>query len=216
MRTDAYANAVRLGSDAHAGKTWNSGQPYTVHLMAVEEIITRFLPDSPAREPLMAAAWFHDAVEDTGMSLDLVEKECGPEVRTLVWAVTDEPGINRKERHEKTYPKIRNVAGAVALKLADRIANVEASAKNRGGYFDMYRKEYADFRQALYSFGQLEVMWAHLDSLMSNDPCKQAVKLADKLVAELRQKTDLALSVEFCNTLHQRFAVILDAELKPK
>lgn len=210
-----YERARQLGTDAHAGKQWYAGKPYTAHLEAVEDNIHRFLGQNtpPAiLGALLAAAWLHDAVEDTGMSLDLIEKECGYMVRTLVWAVTDEPGANRKERHEKTYPKTRNVAYAVALKLADRIANVEASAKTRGGYFDMYRKEHYDFKRALYSPGQYENMWAHLDALMAEDPSKRAIQLADKLIAKLQAR--LGLTEATLDVLHKQFASIIEAELK--
>ena len=61
-----------------------------------------------------------------------------------------------------TYPKIRASADAVRLKLADRIANVE----NGGKLVDMYRREYEDFRRALYTPGQADPMWAHLDELL--------------------------------------------------
>jgi hypothetical protein len=188
-----YERAVELGTGAHAGKTWYAGAPYTTHLKDVDSQIEKFFMAGPRRLPLhflmclKTAAWLHDAVEDTGMSLDLIERECGKEVRTLVWAVTDEPGANRKERHEKTYPKIKNVAFATALKLADRISNVEAAVKSRGGYFDMYRKEHYEFRRALHTVGEFEEMWAHLDALLAEDPSKRAEKAADSILAHVRQ-----------------------------
>jgi (p)ppGpp synthase/HD superfamily hydrolase len=87
----------------------------------------------------------------------------GEEVARLVHAVTNEPGPNRKQRGMATYPKIRDAGDcAVALKLADRIANVEMGGK----LVAMYAKEYEDFRRALYTPGQNEPMWAHLDSLL--------------------------------------------------
>jgi (p)ppGpp synthase/HD superfamily hydrolase len=83
-------------------------------------------------------------------------------VGELVNGVTNEKGENRKIRAALTYPKIRATKGAVCLKLADRIANVE----NGGKLVEMYKKEYDDFRRALYTPGEHEDMWNHLTSLM--------------------------------------------------
>jgi len=117
----------------------------------------------PTLQDMIEAAWLHDVVEDTDTKLKEVEEMFGTEVSKLVSAVTNEPGPNRKTRAALTYPKIRETTGAVALKLADRIANVEAGGK----LVDMYKKEYEDFKRALYTTGQYEGMWKHLDSLLS-------------------------------------------------
>jgi hypothetical protein len=84
-------------------------------------------------------------------------------VARLVHAVTNEPGQNRRARHAATYPKIREAGdNAITLKLADRIANVEAG----GNLVGMYKKEHEDFKRALYTPGQAEEMWAHLNQLL--------------------------------------------------
>jgi (p)ppGpp synthase/HD superfamily hydrolase len=112
---------------------------------------------------VLTASWLHDVVEDTPTKLKEVEEMFGPEVARLVHAVTNEDGPNRKTRHALTYPKIREAGDkAIQLKLADRIANVESG----GNLVGMYRKEFEDFRRALYTTGQAEDMWQHLWQLM--------------------------------------------------
>lgn len=145
------------------------GLPYTHHLAAVEAVLRRFPEpcadtfnfsyDGDADE--LQAAWLHDVVEDTGTKLKEIQEMFGERVTELVGAVTNEAGENRKIRAALTYPKIRNVPGAVRLKLADRIANVESG----GTLVKMYKREHEDFRRALYTQGQHEAMWAHLDNL---------------------------------------------------
>ncbi|NJK44820.1 MAG: hypothetical protein HC933_11525 [Pleurocapsa sp. SU_196_0] len=60
----------------------------------------------------------------------------------------------------------------MALKLADRIANVsaclETPSERSARKFEMYRSEYPAFRAALHdaSGDWLEAMWAHLDGLL--------------------------------------------------
>jgi (p)ppGpp synthase/HD superfamily hydrolase len=123
-------------------------------------VLRRFTTWTPE---LLEAAWLHDAVEDTGTKLKEVQEFFGSAVAHLVAAVTNEAGPNRKTRHALTYPKIREAGmWAVRLKLADRIANVEAG----GNLVGMYRKEHEDFRRSLYTPGENEDMWSHLNAMM--------------------------------------------------
>jgi (p)ppGpp synthase/HD superfamily hydrolase len=144
--------------------------PYTHHLAAVEAVLRRFGVDALFAEEMLEAAWLHDVVEDSGTKIKEIEELFGHPVARLVAAVTNEPGKNRTEKAAYTYPKIREAgANAVRLKLADRIANVE----NGGKLVEMYRKEYDSFRRGLYTAGQNEDMWKHLDSLLA--PVAQVV-----------------------------------------
>ena len=69
----------------------------------------------------------------------------------IVYAVTDELGRNRKERKEKTYPKIKANWKATAVKICDRIANATQSRDYNKGLFEMYKKENKDFKLHLKS-----------------------------------------------------------------
>lgn len=144
----------------HTGQVYSSGLPYTHHLAAVENVLRRF---QVVDENLLTASWLHDVVEDTATKLKEIEEMFGAEVARLVHAVTNEPGQNRRARHAATYPKIREAGtDAITLKLADRIANVESG----GNLVGMYRKEHEDFKRSLYTPGQAEEMWAHLNQLL--------------------------------------------------
>jgi (p)ppGpp synthase/HD superfamily hydrolase len=110
--------------------------------------------------PLAIAAWLHDTVEDTGATREDVAARFGDDVAALVWAVTG-IGKNRKERNEDAYAKIRAYPQAATLKLADRIANVEASA-NVPDKLAMYRNEWPAFRVALEGIG-LPSLWERLE-----------------------------------------------------
>lgn len=158
----------------HAGIQYGGGLPYTHHLAAVEAVLRRFGFHETARDnfeslDMLQAAWLHDVVEDTGTKLKEVAEMFGDRVAELVGAVTNEPGANRKIRAALTYPKIRAVKGAVCLKLADRIANVEHGGK----LVEMYQKEYEDFKRGLYTAGEHEAMWVHLDKLLEGERVQQ-------------------------------------------
>ena len=161
---DLVERARRLALAAHGEQRYGA-DPYRVHLEHVVEVLGRFAHDDVMR----AAAWLHDTVEDTPLTLEEVTREVGPEVAAIVAAVTDEPGANRKARKAATLGKLAAASPAArAVKLADRIANVEASiAHGRGDLCAMYAGEHAAFRAALFTAGELDPQWAHLDGLLA-------------------------------------------------
>jgi guanosine-3',5'-bis(diphosphate) 3'-pyrophosphohydrolase len=155
---------------AHAEQKYGELK-YITHLDHAHDVAVRF---GMKASDILAAVYLHDTLEDTKITDQDLAYIFGPDIANLVWRVTDEPGKNRKERHEKTFPKVR--AGgypAVVVKLCDRIANVETSARGPNkSKFAMYRKEYPEFRDALYvkqfgtNFNAGIRMWDHLDTLL--------------------------------------------------
>ncbi len=140
--------------EKHAAQKYGD-LPYEVHLSAVREVLRSF----DHAGPLAVAAWLHDVVEDTATTKEEVSARFGDEVATLVVAVTG-VGPNRKERNASAYAKIRATPAAAILKLADRIANVEAS-RTRPDKLAMYREEWPSFEGALAGLGD-ERMWSRL------------------------------------------------------
>lgn len=165
--TELLEAARNFAAEKHAAKGQLYGDsPYVVHLDAVVAVLKSF---GVSDQTLLAAAYLHDVVEDCGVTTAEVEAEFGAGVGELVWAVTNEPGKNRKERAQRTYPKIASTPGATQLKLADRIANVEACQLPpvNPAKLAMYRDEFASFDEALYVRGQYEHMWRLLEVLLS-------------------------------------------------
>ncbi len=162
-KLDPLRWAKFFASIKHSNQIYGAGLPYTHHLAAVEAVLRRFnYGIGIYNESLLIAAWLHDVVEDTDTKVKEIAEMFGDRVAELVAAVTNEDGPNRKVRAALTYPKIRSTKDAVCLKLADRIANVEHGGK----LVDMYKKEYEDFKRALYTKGECENMWSHLDALL--------------------------------------------------
>ena len=159
----AIQAAAAFAASKHKDQKYGENSPYTEHLAAVAEVLRRFKHDS---EDLQVAAWLHDVVEDTNATLLQIEMLFGKNVADLVHRVTNEPGKNRKERHEKTYPKIQASKDATTLKLADRIANVERSVLDKAKQLDMYKKEYSLFKIMLLKEDEHDAMWRHLDFLL--------------------------------------------------
>lgn len=153
--------AREFAIESHWGQMYGT-RPYIHHLQEVAEVCRQFkLP-----EYVVTAAYLHDVVEDTDVHADQVSAKFGYEIATLVYAVTDCEGENRKERKAKTYPKILSHPYGVHLKLADRIANATAcSTAKDTRMFDMYCKEAHDFEAKLKTPGVAESMWSRLDSV---------------------------------------------------
>lgn len=166
MSTTLIKFARFFASVKHRDQFYSGGLPYTHHLAAVEAVLREF---GFTQEVILAASWLHDVVEDQPVKLKDIEELFGDDVAKLVGAVTNEPGENRKVRAAMTYPKIRRAGHlAVALKLADRIANLRTGGK----LVEMYRKEYPDFRHGLHIshlagdqvvIMRVDKMWAWLD-----------------------------------------------------
>lgn len=161
--SDLVERACRFAERAHQGQRYDDASFHAGHLARVVATLEAFGETEPVR---LAAAWLHDAVEDTPVTVEDVRAEFGDDVADLVWRLTDEPGRNRHERHRLTHEKIRGVPAAVRVKLADRIANVESARERGSNLLGMYRAEYAAFRADLYRPGEWEEMWARLDAAL--------------------------------------------------
>jgi (p)ppGpp synthase/HD superfamily hydrolase len=144
----AYA-VERHGAQAY-GK-----EPYVVHLAAVRSV----LADFGISGDLAVAAWLHDTIEDTGTTRREIAARFGDSVASLVWAVSGW-GATRRQRNADAYFKIRALPAAATLKLADRIANVEAS-RDRPDRLAMYCAEHEGFATALAGLGD-ERLWERL------------------------------------------------------
>jgi len=165
--THRYQKALNFAIRAHKDQKYGN-LPYAQHILSASTVLTRFgicLADPTDGIYQHMGALLHDTVEDAGVKYREIATEFGERVAEIVYCVTDEIGRNRHERHEKTYPKIRQNKDAIIVKLADRITNAEFSASERSRQMDMYRTEYNDFRTALYN-GEHDDMWNHLEAVL--------------------------------------------------
>jgi (p)ppGpp synthase/HD superfamily hydrolase len=139
---DIVQRAREFATKAH-GQQLYGDHPYIYHPEQVRDVLLRYGHVDPE---MLAAALLHDVIEDTPVNYNDVKAYFGRWVAELVYAVTDELGRNRRERHSKTYPKTADLREAVVLKLADRIANVEFSiAVNDAKRLFVYKTEQEDF-----------------------------------------------------------------------
>lgn len=102
--------------------------------------------DAPGcTEEMIAAAWLHDTVEDTSVTIEQIKENFGAKVAELVWMLTDisrpEDG-NRAQRKAIDRKHIANAsAEAQTIKLADLIDNTESIVQHDIGFAKIYISE---------------------------------------------------------------------------
>ena len=119
-----------------------TNEPYIVHPFEVAQIVAT-VPD--ATEEMIAAAWLHDVVEDTGVTLDQVHLLFGAGVAELVFWLTDqsrpEDG-NRAARKTIDRAHIAKApAAAQTVKLADLISNTKSIMEHDPEFAKTYLEE---------------------------------------------------------------------------
>jgi GTP pyrophosphokinase len=132
-RDDAarIVRAYEVSAAAHRGQSRKSGEPYITHPVAVAKICAEFGMD----DVTIAAALLHDAVEDTGTTLDQVEREFGADVAAIVDGVTKLDRIKFDSKEAQQAATVRKMLVAMAkdlrvliIKLADRLHNMRTIA----------------------------------------------------------------------------------------
>lgn len=137
-RARVYATAAH---SAVGQKRKYTGDPYIVHPAEVVGIVKTVEHD----DAMLAAAWLHDVVEDTGVTLYQIEAEFGKDVADLVGWLTDvsqpEDG-NRRQR--KAIDRAHSAAApgrAQTIKLADLISNSRDITQNDKNFAVVYMRE---------------------------------------------------------------------------
>ncbi len=119
--------AYAIAAAAHAGQTRKSGEPYITHPVAVAGILAELRLDMET----LCAAILHDALEDTPLPRDAIEREFGAAVADLVDGVTKLDKLHFRDRQEAAAESFRKMMLAMArdlrvilIKLADRLHNM--------------------------------------------------------------------------------------------
>jgi GTP pyrophosphokinase len=123
--------AYELAAEAHEGQVRVSGDPYIQHPVAVATILAELGMD----DVTVAAALLHDAVEDTGLTIEDITKEFGAEVASMVDGVTKLDKLRFENREAAQAATMRKMLVAMAsdirvllIKLADRLHNMRTIA----------------------------------------------------------------------------------------
>ena len=152
MATVLVNKAVSFATQAHKRidqRRKYSQQPYDVHLQAVADLVATVTDD----QEMIAAAWLHDVVEDTGVTLEDIEREFGLQVASLVKELTDvsRPGDgNRAARKALDRAHLSEAsARAKTIKLADLCDNAVDICQSDPRFGRVYLDEMAALLEIL-------------------------------------------------------------------
>ena len=191
---------------AHITQQRSSGEAYINHPIAVARIVA----DIGLDDVSLAAALLHDAVEDTEITLEDVQRDFGDDVANLVDGVTKLERLQFDSREAQQAATMRKMLVAMArdmrvlvIKLADRLHNmrtlagvpVDKQQRIAQETLDIYaplanRLGMQEIKQQLedLSFSALyPKRFAELDHLVSSRTPERDVYLA-KAIAEVRAR----------------------------
>jgi guanosine-3',5'-bis(diphosphate) 3'-pyrophosphohydrolase len=125
-----------------------TGEPYINHPAAVVELV-RSVPHTPE---MLAAAWLHDVVEDTGVELDVIRHEFGLNVAEMVEMLTDVSAPHDVREHRKALDRGHTAVSSPAaktIKLADLIDNTTSICERDPKFARVYLAEKAQLLMVL-------------------------------------------------------------------
>jgi (p)ppGpp synthase/HD superfamily hydrolase len=142
---DVVRKAQVYAMAAHAAvgqKRKYTGEPYIVHPAEVAKIVASVPGSTP---DMVAAAWLHDVVEDTGCTLTDIHMAFGIDIAYLVGCLTD---VSKPEDGNRTVRKAIDrahsaeaPAEAQTIKLADLISNSKSIMQYDPGFAKNYLEE---------------------------------------------------------------------------
>ncbi len=185
--------AFAFASEAHVGQKRNSGQPYITHPVSVAYILASLKMDMD----VIVAGLLHDTVEDTGITLEDIEKNFGSEVAQLVDGVTKLSRLEYRSKEERQVENLRKMLLAMArdirviiIKLADRLHNMRTL---------QYQQEYKQREVALetleiyaplaHRLGIYRLKWEMEDLAFRFSNSEKYYELSN-LVASTREKRE--------------------------
>ena len=124
---DEIVAAYRFAEASHDGQTRMSGEDFIEHPLAVAGILADLRLDTTTLE----AALLHDTVEDTEVTIEVIEDEFGDEVARIVDGLTKLDRFKFRTREQQQAENVRKMIVAMAgdirvllIKLADRLHNM--------------------------------------------------------------------------------------------
>ena len=116
-------------------------EPYIVHPAEVASIVASV----PHTDEMVAAAWLHDVVEDTGVTIETIRAEFGEKIAELVGWLTD---VSRPDHGNRAARKAVDrahtamaPAEAQTVKLADLISNTRSIMEHDEKFAKTYLEE---------------------------------------------------------------------------
>ena len=124
---EVLKQAHDVAEKAHRGQFRKTGDPYITHPTMVAYMLAVYGLDTAT----VAAAFLHDTVEDTSLTLDEIDRQFGSEIAQLIDGVTKLDRVRFSNREQAQAATIRKMVVAMAqdvrvliIKLFDRLHNI--------------------------------------------------------------------------------------------
>jgi len=141
---DTLALAQKFAKQAHNSinqRRKYSDNPYWVH----PERVAKLVASVGGTIEQQAAAWLHDVVEDTPVTIEDIEKYFGAKIAAIVSDLTDVSTPDQGNRATRKGIDRQHSAAASpeaqTVKLADLIDNTESIVKNDKAFAKIYLQE---------------------------------------------------------------------------
>ncbi len=144
-----FMSALKFGAHKHETQRRKDAEktPYFNHPIDVAEILWSV---GAVRDiAVLTAALLHDVIEDTETEPDVVERDFGKEILSLILEVSDDKSLPKQTRKElQVQHASRLSAGAKLIKIADKICNIKDVTNSPPSDWSIARRiEYLDWAE---------------------------------------------------------------------
>ncbi|XBX76370.1 bifunctional (p)ppGpp synthetase/guanosine-3',5'-bis(diphosphate) 3'-pyrophosphohydrolase [Proteinivorax tanatarense] len=213
--------AFALAQKAHSGQKRESGDSFIVHPLGVADILTSLEMDVDT----IAAAFLHDVVEDTEVTIEEIREQFGANIAQLVDGVTKLKKINFKSKEEQQAESFRKMFMAMAtdirviiIKLADRLHNMRTLSHCPIEKQKRMSKETMDIYAPLANrLGIFKVKWELEDLAFRHTLPEDYYKLVEKISQKREEREDFIKKIiEQLNDEAEKAGIDADIGGRPK
>jgi (p)ppGpp synthase/HD superfamily hydrolase len=123
----------------HQRRKGAAQEPYINHILEVASLVTQATGGSDP--DVVMAALLHDAIEDQGVTAEMIASEFGRQGAEIVREVTDDKALPKAERKRKQVENAsKKSREAKLIKLADKTSNVRAVANSPASDWSVERR----------------------------------------------------------------------------
>ena len=200
----AYNFAIK----AHANQKRDSGDPYSIHPIAVANILTDLKLDSAT----ITTGLLHDTIEDTHTTYEVIKKEFGEEVADLVNGVTKISVFENQASQNSKAENFRKLILATSkdirvllVKIADRLHNMRTiEAINNIKKKERIAKETMEIYAPLADRMGMHRIRDELEDLSFKVLNNKARELINNRLAEIKDDNDNSF-----NSISNQFTTLL-------
>jgi (p)ppGpp synthase/HD superfamily hydrolase len=133
----------------HQRRKGSAQEPYVNHLLEVASLVTQATGGTDPN--IVIAALLHDAIEDQGVTAEVIADQFGKHVADIVMEVTDDKSLPKAERKRKQVESApKKSREAKLIKLADKTSNLRAVANSPAPDWSVERRlEYVEWGKSV-------------------------------------------------------------------